>query len=105
MSSKLEVVQPAEETAAEQPHRLCSEIQLFDLCELERCTFKEDRFCTDPELLARFEAVAEPEDRPALHFNSDEDDEDEDEFYLDDLEDDDDSDVEDEEQPEEDDAW
>jgi hypothetical protein len=24
--------------------RLCSEIQLFDLCELDRCSFKEDRF-------------------------------------------------------------
>ncbi len=102
MSSKKELVQPAEEEVAELPRRLCSEIQLFDLCELERCRFKDDRFCTDPELLARFEAVAEPEDRPAQRFSDDE--EEEEGLYLDDLEDDE-SDFEDEDHPEEDDAW
>lgn len=39
--------------------RLCSEIQLFDLCELERCKFKENNFCTDPTLLEKFEAIAD----------------------------------------------
>lgn len=39
--------------------RLCSEIQLFDLCDLEQCTYKEGRFCTNEELLTRFEQIAE----------------------------------------------
>lgn len=46
--------------------RLCSEIQLFDLCEKESCSFRDGRFCTDPAMLARFEAVSEPEDRQYL---------------------------------------
>lgn len=66
----------SEEAVQEQPRRLCSEIQLFDLCELERCRFRDDRFCTDPEMLARFEAVAEPEDRPARHYEDDGDEDD-----------------------------
>lgn len=44
---------------AEPVPRLCSEIQLFDLCELDDCRFKQGRFCTDPNLLRRFEAIAE----------------------------------------------
>ena len=43
------------------PQRLCSEIQLFDLCDLDSCTFKNGRFCTDPFLLGRFEKIAEEE--------------------------------------------
>ncbi|MDY0301322.1 MAG: hypothetical protein RBQ99_07030 [Trichlorobacter sp.] len=44
---------------AEKPmvKRLCSEIQLFDLCELTRCSFKVNNFCTDPALLEKFEAI------------------------------------------------
>ena len=42
--------------------RLCGEIQLFDLCELERCRFKDGRFCTDPDLLERFEQIADVDD-------------------------------------------
>lgn len=61
----------------ELPRRLCSEIQLFDLCELTRCSFKDGRFCTHADLLARFEALAEPDDRPAQRYDDDEDDEDE----------------------------
>lgn len=57
------------------PRRLCSEIQLFDLCELTRCHFKDERYCTDPEMIARFEAVAEPEDRPLNLAEDDDDDE------------------------------
>lgn len=60
----------------ELPRRLCSEIQLFDLCDLERCAFKDGRYCTHADLLARFEALAEPDDRPA-HRYDDDDDEDE----------------------------
>lgn len=39
--------------------RLCSEIQLFDLCSKDTCRRKDGRFCTDPELLAKFEAISE----------------------------------------------
>ncbi len=41
------------------PQRLCSEIQLFDLCDLDACTYKSGRFCTDPDLVRRFEKIAE----------------------------------------------
>lgn len=37
--------------------RLCNEIQLFDLCEKEVCSYKSGRFCTEPNLLERFEKV------------------------------------------------
>lgn len=67
------------------PQRLCNEIQLFDLCELDRCDFKDGRFCTDPRLLAKFEAIADvederPSDRRAVNVD---DTDDEDEFYDD----------------------
>lgn len=39
--------------------RLCSEIQLFDLCALSRCSFIEGRFCTNKELLKKFEDISE----------------------------------------------
>lgn len=41
--------------------RLCSEIQLFDLCDLGSCTHRNGRFCTDTALLGRFEKIAEKE--------------------------------------------
>jgi len=41
--------------------RLCNEIQLFDLCDLETCSFKEGRFCTHAEYLAEFEQISEAE--------------------------------------------
>jgi hypothetical protein len=47
---------------AESPQRLCSEIQLFDLCERADCVFKRGRYCTDPAMLARFEAISDEED-------------------------------------------
>jgi len=43
--------------------RLCSEIQLFDLCDLESCTYKEGRFCSNEELLERFEQIADEDER------------------------------------------
>lgn len=43
------------------PQRLCSEIQLFDLCDVEFCKHKKDRFCTDVVLLNRFEKITEKE--------------------------------------------
>lgn len=52
--------------------RLCNEIQLFDLCELEKCRHKDGLFCTDAGLLNRFEAIAEEEvRRPAAGSDSD----------------------------------
>jgi hypothetical protein len=56
--------------------RLCSEIQLFDLCELDACPHKEGRFCTHDRILDRFEAIKE-EDERALHYLPDEFEEDE----------------------------
>ena len=47
---------------AKPAQRLCSEIQLFDLCDLDRCAFKNGRFCTQKELLARFEQLPDEEE-------------------------------------------
>lgn len=44
------------------PQRLCSEIQLFDLCDRDDCQFKKGRFCTNEDILARFEAISDDED-------------------------------------------
>jgi len=53
----------SEEVEKETPvPRLCSEIQLFDLCDLERCNHKDGRFCTNGELLARFDRISEKDD-------------------------------------------
>lgn len=51
--------------------RLCTEIQLFDLCEKGSCSSRDGRFCTDPQLLARFEALSEPDDRPLEQYLDD----------------------------------
>ena len=53
-------------------NRLCSEIQLFDLCELDSCRHKNGRFCTNEELLAKFEAIKEEDDADALVYDEDE---------------------------------
>ncbi|GFO54639.1 hypothetical protein GMSM_16460 [Geomonas sp. Red276] len=45
------------------PRRLCSEIQLFDLCDLDECSKKDGRYCTDPKTLERFEAIKEEDER------------------------------------------
>ena len=47
----------------QRPQRLCSEIQLFDLCDLDTCSCKEGRFCTNPGVLERFEAIKEEDER------------------------------------------
>lgn len=98
---------PDEGQPAELPRRLCSEIQLFDLCELERCRYKDDRYCTDPEMLARFESAAEPEDRPVWHFDKATEDDEEGPLYEGDLDRDDDdySVFDDEERSEHDEDW
>ncbi|GFE61172.1 hypothetical protein [Geobacter sp. AOG2] len=52
-----------EEKGTETPvQRLCNEIQLFDLCDLERCNYKNGRFCTNGELLVRFDRISEKDD-------------------------------------------
>ncbi len=46
----------------ENPKRLCSEIQLFDICSKTSCKYKDDRYCTEGDILARFEAISDEED-------------------------------------------
>jgi len=48
--------------STQQAQRLCSEIQLFDLCEQTQCNYKVGRFCTKSELLTRFEHIADEDD-------------------------------------------
>jgi len=48
--------------------RLCSEIQLFDLCELDACGYREGRFCTNRDLLDRFEGIAEDDKTAAVRY-------------------------------------
>ncbi len=66
------------------PQRLCSEIQLFDLCDLDACRYKNARFCSNPGLLARFEKIAEEELRTPERYVSDETDDDDEASYGDD---------------------
>lgn len=71
------------------PQRLCSEIQLFDLCDLEKCSFKDGRFCTDARLIKKFEAIADEEEkRPAVNPDLAADDDLDEEEWYDDSEDD-----------------
>lgn len=53
-------------------NRLCSEIHLFDLCDLDSCSFKRDRFCCNTALLEKFEAIREEDDRPELLYDENE---------------------------------
>jgi hypothetical protein len=72
--------------------RLCSEIQLFDLCDLEGCHFKNDRFCSNAELISKFESIKDEDDIPDLVYTDDDyenDDESDFEEYNDDYEGDD----------------
>ncbi|MDD2897072.1 MAG: hypothetical protein PHI31_00030 [Desulfuromonadaceae bacterium] len=50
-----------DDQTAELPQRLCGEIQLFDLCDLDSCHFRNGRFCTDPMMLESFEKISEAE--------------------------------------------
>lgn len=85
----------ADRKSEDLPQRLCSEIQLFDLCDLDGCSFRNNRFCTSPDLLARFEEITDVEQRPSERFTSEDLDEDgesdgfdadDDEFSMDDFE-------------------
>lgn len=71
--------------------RLCSEVQLFDLCDLDRCSHKNGRFCTNEQLLKKFEAIREEDERHTLLYDESElEDDDEADFdeYGDDYEED-----------------
>lgn len=52
--------------------RFCNEIQLFDLCDLDSCRFKQGRFCTNEELVAQFEAIKEEDERNTLLYEEEE---------------------------------
>jgi len=52
--------------------RLCSEIQLFDLCDLDVCRFRKDRFCSNDDLLRKFESIKEKDETPDLVYDEDE---------------------------------
>ncbi len=81
MTTKVTPEQDAEETAPAEPvKRLCNEIQLFDLCEREKCGFKEGAYCTEPDLLRKFESIAEEDDRPPVSRDRDEGEEDDEEW-------------------------
>ena len=45
------------------PPRLCSEIQLFDLCVKDVCGHKDGRYCTKGDILAKFEAIMDEVDK------------------------------------------
>ena len=64
------------DTPLEKPvQRLCNEIQLFDLCELNSCDYKEGRFCANQDLLSRFENIAEDDTRLSDRYQDEEPDE------------------------------
>ena len=66
--------------------RLCSEIQLFDLCALDSCRFKQSRFCTNEALLAKFESIKEDDEQNSLVYEDEDiDDDAESESDYDDL--------------------
>ena len=73
------------------PQRLCSEIQLFDLCDLDSCNHKNGSLCTNPLLLGLFETIAEDELRAPdryvfVEIDDAEADDGEDEFTMESLE-------------------
>ena len=39
------------------PQRLCSEIQLFDLCVLDSCIYKTGSFCSNEDMVSQFEKI------------------------------------------------
>lgn len=56
----------------EQAKRLCSEIQLFDLCDKDVCGHRDGRYCTKGDILAKFEAIKEEDERSPEQFLADE---------------------------------
>lgn len=67
---------------AQNPTRLCSEIQLFDLCSLDVCEYQNGRYCTKEDILAKFEAIKEEDEcSPEQYLTEELDGEDEDLGY------------------------
>ena len=66
----MKVESPKESTASVQ--RLCGEIQLFDLCDLDGCHSRKGRFCSNEDLLRRFESIKEEDETPDLVYDEDE---------------------------------
>lgn len=62
--------------------RLCSEIQLFDLCSLDSCSHRDGRFCTKGDIIAKFEAISD-DDRATEQLAEDADELDDDMGYDD----------------------
>jgi hypothetical protein len=62
----------SEEQAPEKAKRLCSEIQLFDLCDKDVCGHRDGRYCTKGDILAKFEAIQEDDERSPEQFMADE---------------------------------
>lgn len=54
------------------PQRLCSEIQLFDLCSKDTCGHRDGRYCTKGDILAKFEAIQDDDGRSPEQFMGDE---------------------------------
>ena len=84
-------IEDTDERPVKPVQRLCNEIQLFDLCDLEKCGYKQGLYCTSEDLLNRFEAIADEDERqPAAGLISEEldDGEDTDDEYDDAFDDD-----------------
>lgn len=64
----------------EPARRLCSEIQLFDLCDLERCKYKNGQFCINEELLTRFEKIVDRDENDRFALADEDLDEEDDEY-------------------------
>lgn len=66
-----------EKKQTSQPQRLCSEIQLFDLCDLDSCScslIESGRFCSNEVLVSNFEKIAGEElAPPQLYIDEEED--------------------------------
>jgi hypothetical protein len=69
------------------PKRLCSEIQLFDLCSRNTCKYRDGRYCGDSEILAKFEAISEEDETDRNQYLADEENDSED-FDYDEYDDD-----------------
>lgn len=76
-------MEPREQEQNNPPQRLCSEIKLFDLCDLDSCSYKRGRYCSNEEVVSRFEKISEEEFSPPQRYideELDDDDAEEDDY-------------------------
>lgn len=86
MTVKVLVDDESVETETLKPvERLCGEIQLFDLCDLEKCSFKTGKFCSNPDLLEKFEQISEENEADMVRFPQDPESDDEEDTGFDEL--------------------